>query len=196
MSNITDLSIGAIEIKNIVPPSSKVDYRIFSRLLDDARVVASYKMYWLLGILDEVSIGNREIEFNKIITRMIVYAWYPTMQYRLSFGSFDNLKKPINYIAFKYVYAANCDERKLLDFIYSSDDSELNKMIKELAYKVPYRLLSSFFTEELKGKKDNLKNNIITKLSVEENNCLYKIIKGDKDKIIVNEGWVDYLNEN
>ncbi|MBL4933203.1 HNH endonuclease domain-containing protein [Clostridium paridis] len=196
MSNITDLSIGAIEIKNIVPTSSKVDYRIFSRLLDEDRVVASYKMYWLLGILDEVSIGNREIEFNKIISRMIVYAWYPTMQYRLSFGSFDNLKKPINYIAFKYGYAANCDERKLLEFIYSSDDSELNKMIKELAYKVPYRLLSPFFTEELKGQKDNLKNNMITELSVEECNCLYKIIKGDKDKIIINEGWVDYLKEN
>lgn len=48
-----------------MPQSNQVDYRIFSILLDDDKVVTSYIMYWLLGILDEVALGNTEIKFKK-----------------------------------------------------------------------------------------------------------------------------------
>lgn len=40
--------ISSKEIQIGVPYSEKVDTRTFSRLLDDNKVVASYKMYWLL----------------------------------------------------------------------------------------------------------------------------------------------------
>ena len=60
---------------------------------------AIYKMYWMLGILEEVSAGREEIEFKRIVSRMIVHAWYPILRCRLSFGSFDNLKKSVNYMA-------------------------------------------------------------------------------------------------
>ena len=73
-----------------MPQSNLVDYRSFSRLLDDDKVVARYKMYWLLGILDEVALGNTEIEFKRIIARMIVYSWYPLLQYKLNYGIFYN----------------------------------------------------------------------------------------------------------
>ncbi|QGU96790.1 HNH endonuclease [Clostridium bovifaecis] len=127
---------------------------------------------------------------------MIVGAWYPTMQYKLSFGMFDNLKKPINYVAVKYGFTSNCNEGKLLEFLCENDDKELKKMMKELTTNVPYRLLSPFFSEKLRGKKDSLKEKLITELSLESESCLYKIIKGDKDKIVLNEGWADYLKEN
>lgn len=199
MNTIQEVSVDILNHKEIysnMPQSDLVDYRVFSRLLDDDKVVASYKMYWLLGILDEVALGNTEIEFKKIISRMIVYSWYPILQYKLNYGIFDNLKKSVNYIAIKYNLTNNYDENKLLDFIYSNDDKELNKMMKELTYNVPYRLLSPFFTDKLKGQKDSIKNKMITELSLESENCLYKIVKGDKDKIILNEGWKDYLQKN
>lgn len=199
MNTIQEVSVDILNHKEIhlnMPQSDLVDYRVFSRLLDDDKVVASYKMYWLLGILDEVALGNTEIEFKKIISRMIVYSWYPILQYKLNYGIFDNLKKPVNYIAIKYNLPNNYDENKLLDFIYSNDDKELNKMMKELTYNVPYRLLSPFFTDKLKGQKDSIKNKMITELSLESENCLYKIVKDDKDKIILNEGWKDYLQKN
>ncbi len=105
------------------------------------------------GILEEVSLGNTEIEFNKIVARMIVAAWYPIMQYKLSFGVFDNLQNPINYVALKYGFASNCDESELLKFLCKNEDDELKKMMRNLTCMVPYRLLSPFFTEYLKGKK-------------------------------------------
>ena len=40
------------------------------------------------------------------------------------------------------------------------------------------------------------RDKMITELSLESENCLYKIVKDDKDKIILNEGWKDYLQKN
>ncbi|WP_411680045.1 HNH endonuclease domain-containing protein [Clostridium thailandense] len=196
MNNFTETRMDILtnkEIENNLPYSNKVESRVFSTLLDDDRVVASYKMYWLLGILDEVCEGKEEIQFNRIIARMIVYAWYPTLQYKLSFGSFDNLKKPINYIAETFGFKPNCDELKLLEAITISGDKELQKMIKDLTYHVPYRLISPFFKKQLEGVKDSSKNKLIVELSIESETCLYKIIK---DKIILNAGWANYLKEN
>jgi hypothetical protein len=54
MKEIIDRPLDSNIIKEIVidcvTSSSTVDSRTFSRLLDDDKVVASYKMYWLLGI--------------------------------------------------------------------------------------------------------------------------------------------------
>lgn len=84
-------------------------------------------MYWLLGILEEVSLGKIEIEFNRIIVRMIIEAWYPIVQYRLSFGIFDNLKKVINYVSGKYGFTSNYNQSELLNFLCESEDRELKR---------------------------------------------------------------------
>lgn len=137
MNNVFENSISDVLVKPIdaamVPKSNNVDSRTFSRLLDDDKVVASYKMYWLFGILEEVSLGNTEIEFSRIVARMIVAAWYPIMQYKLSFGVFDNLKRPVNYVALKYGFTSNCDESELLKFLCESEDKELKKMMRDLS---------------------------------------------------------------
>lgn len=193
----TDIFVLNKEIQTVPPINNKIGSLIFSRLLDEDKVVASYKMYWLLGILDEASVGNVEIEFKKIIARMIVYAWYPQRQYKLSFGVFDNLKKPINYVAERYKFSPNCNEAELLAFLYNNiEDKELLKMMKELTFHVPYRLLSPFFTDKLHKVKDSSKNNLITELSLHSEECLYKIIKDKENRIIINECWIDYLKNN
>lgn len=200
MNNIFENSISDVLVKPIgavmVPKSNKVDSRTFSRLLDDDKVVVSYKMYWLFGILEEVTLGNTEIEFNKVVARMIVAAWYPIMRYKLSFGAFDNLKGPVNYVALKYGFTSKCDESELLKFLCESKDKELNKMMWDLTCMVPYRLLSPFFKDKLKGKHKSSINKIIEKLSLESDTCLYKIIKEGKNRILINENWAQYLNEN
>ena len=183
-------------IENSIPLNYKIDSRIFSKLLDDKVIVASYKMYWLLGILDEVSSEKEEIEFKKIVARMISYAWYPILQFKLSYGHSDNLYKVINYVFCKYEFGVNCDEKNLVEFLYKNNDPELNKLMRDLTLNVPYRLLSPFFIDHLRGVKDGAKNNIIADLSLKNDKCLYKILKGTEDKITLNEGWGQYLKDN
>ncbi len=133
-----------------VPYSNEVDFATFSVVLNDTS--ASYKMYWLLAILDEVSYDHKEIKFRKLICKMVVKAWYPLLKCKLSFGMCDNLAKVAQYISETYNIGSNYDDNKLLDFIYNSEDKGLNKMLKDLTYNVPYRFLSPFFKGKLKGK--------------------------------------------
>ena len=156
-----------------VPYSREVDYITFSRVLKDDRVVASYKMYWLLAILDEVQEGNIEIEFRKLITRMIAYAWYPISKFKLYFGACDNLGKVVNYISDTYNLKSNINKGKLIDFIYNSNDKELNKMIKNLTYNVPHKFLSPFYYDI--AKEPPLKTVMI--LSKEHKRWIYEIYR-------------------
>jgi hypothetical protein len=179
-----------------VPYSNEVDYAAFSRALRDDKVVASYKMYWLLALLDEISLNNVEIEFRTLICKMVVKAWYSLLKYKLSFGLCDNLAKVAAYISDTYNLESNYDEHKLFDFIYSSQDKILNKMLKELTLNVPYRFLSPFFEDKLRGQKKVQK--MIEELSKENNQCIYEIYKNDKDEncIRVKENWCNYLKYN
>lgn len=174
-----------------VPYSREVDYITFSRVLKDDRVVASYKMYWLLAILDEVQEGNVEIEFRRLITRMIAYAWYPISKFRLYFGACDNLGKVVNYISDTYNLKSNINKGKLIDFIYNSDDKELNKMIKNLTYNVPHKFLSPFYDGI--AKEPPLKTVMI--LSKEHKRWIYEIYRNSDEEncIRIREGWDEYL---
>lgn len=177
-----------------VPYSREVDYITFSRVLKDDRVVASYKMYWLLAILDEVQEGNIEIEFRKLITRMIAYAWYPISKFRLYFGAWDNLGKVVNYISDTYNLKPNINKSELIDFIYNSNDKELNKMIKNLTYNVPHKFLSPFYDGI--AKEPPLKTVMI--LSKEHKRWIYEIYRNSDEEncIRIREGWDDYLKYN
>jgi len=181
-----------------VPYSNEVDYATFSRVLSDSKVVATYKMYWLLGLLDEVAIGNVEISFRKLISRMITYAWYPILAYKLSFGLCDNLVKVVNYIADTYNLGSNYDEKKLREFIYNNEDKILNKMMKDLTYNVPYRFLSPFFEKELKGSDKSKIEKKIEELSKESKTCVYSIYRNENNEsyIRINDNWCNYLKYN
>ena len=176
-----------------VPYSNEVNYATFSRVLNDT--AASYKMYWLLAILDEVSIDQTDIKFRKLICKMVVKAWYPLLKYKLSFGLCDNLAKVVNYISDTYNLGNNYDEKKLFEFIYNSEDKNLNKMIKDLTYNVPYRFLAPFFKGKLTGKKVEKQ---IEELSREDNESIYEIYQNENNEncIRIRDKWCNYLKYN
>lgn len=178
-----------------LPSSSNVDTKIFARLLEDSRVVASYKMYWLLGILEEVNLGNIKITFKRLVARMLTATWYPTLQYKLYFGQFDNLVKLINYISSMYKVPTNINNNELLEFICSLDDNILNKQMKDLTNNVPYMLLTPFFDDKIKGTSSSKRVRKIIELSLSEPDGLYKIIKDD-NYIIIDEDWAIYMKSN
>lgn len=180
----------------LVPYSNEVDYSTFSRVLDENKVVASYKMYWLIALLDEVSIGDVEISFKKLIARMIVNAWYPIRAFKLSLGFCDNLVPVVNYIADTHHLPNNYDENKLLDFIYNSEDKVLVKMLKDLTLNVPYRFLSPFLNDKVRDKKKPMKE--LEELSRIDNNCVYGIYRDENNEsfIRIKAGWVNYLRFN
>lgn len=176
-----------------VPYSNEVDYATFAGVFNDT--VASYKMYWLLAILAEVSYDNKEIEFRQLVSRMVVKAWYPILKCKLSFGLCDNLAKVVNYISDTYNIGSNYNEDKLLELIYNTEDKFIRKMLKDLTYNVPYRFLAPFFKGKLIGRKVEKQ---IEELLKQDNNCVYEIYQNEKNEksIRIRDNWCNYLNYN
>ena len=66
----------------------------FIHMLDDT--TECYKFYWFDAILSIMAEGKFEIEFDEIIDRMIVDAWYSVSEYHLHLGLKDGTGKIMN----------------------------------------------------------------------------------------------------
>ncbi|WP_246451799.1 hypothetical protein [Alkalicella caledoniensis] len=178
-----------------LPSNEKVEVRLLEKLLDYNYLTNSYKIYWFSGMFKEIIRGNNKIPFKRIACRMICDAWYPVVQYHLSFGISDQLKDIVLMINNKYIFSSDIKEEQLLNFLMYSDDPEIESKIRELCKYVPYRLISPFYSDTLVGRKDGEKNRLITELSLSSQEALYQIHTQD-NYIEVNEQWFMYIYEN
>ncbi|MCY6957207.1 HNH endonuclease domain-containing protein [Clostridium brassicae] len=194
-TTIWDLTYKNIDTE--LPSSERVEARKLEQMLSYENLVASYKIYWFIGIYKEILEGNKKISFKRIVCRMIANAWYPLLQYHLSFGFFDKLHEVILYASSRYGFDSNIKEKEIIDRLEEDDDKELSRRIKVFYNMVPYRLIAPFFVEELRGLKDGKKNRIIENLSNEKEDALYKIVSENRErKIIINDEWFRYIESN
>ncbi len=172
----------------------------FEKMLDQGIMAASYKAFWLKGIIEEIIHLDRDvIPFEAIINRMIVNAWFPIVKYRLSFGYSDKLGETIDYINGTYGYGSEIKKKKLFRELEFSEvlmqDAHLRKLKNNFFNLVPYRLISPFFKEELRGLPDSKKNRIIEERSAVSESCFYRVSRKDRC-IYVRRDWMDYIQEN
>ncbi|MGG7078404.1 HNH endonuclease domain-containing protein [Clostridium sardiniense] len=185
-----------MEIK--LPYDNNLRINKLEKLLDEKVTVASYKLFWLDAILKEIIVGNKEITFKRLACRMIATAWYPLVEFKLSFGVHDNLGEVVNKIKDRYEINKNPKEEDLIEFLENKTDKEVEKDILSLCNMVPYRLLSPFYENQLKGLDKSQKNRRIIDLSNEDEGSLYKIdiTNSSEKKIIVNDLWAKYIESN
>ncbi|MBY0756356.1 HNH endonuclease [Clostridium sardiniense] len=181
-----------------LPYDNNLRINKLEKLLDEKVTVASYKLFWLDAILKEIIKGNKEITFKKLACRMIATAWYPLVEFKLSFGVHDNLGEVVNKIKDRYEINKNPKEEDLIEFLESKTDKEVEKDILNLCNMVPYRLLSPFYENQIKGLDKSQKNRKIIELSNEDEGSLYKIDITDpsEKRIIVNDLWAKYIESN
>ncbi len=182
------------------PYDGGVDLNSFSRILED-KLSSSYKIFWFFGIYEEIIKGNKYISFRKLVCRMIVGAWYPVTQYKLSLGIQDRLYDLVILIHEKYNIPCEINKNKLLELIENIEDIEVEKRIKTLHDYVPYRLLTPFFTRELAIVKEDFKKNgikrnkFIAELTNLDERAIYKIDVNIKS-IEINDSWYKYISAN
>ena len=99
---------------------------------------------------------------------MVALAWYPSKFFRLSFGLQDQMWTVINRLNFHILSPGKLgyfDSQKSLRSEVLEQWEAING--EKLLRYVPHRLLSPFFSNELRGIKDSVKNSLIQKLSNE-----------------------------
>lgn len=171
---------------------------MFSRLLENT--TNSYKYLFLKAITEKVLQKEQVINIDDLIIDMLVLAWYPNQYFKLSLGLQDQIGNVFNQQNFNYssstpITSSAFKSKLRIEVINCIDISIIRN---QLADYVQYRLLTPFFSDELRGKKDQVKNGMIFDLAERKFNDkhpLYKI-HSDKKSITVNSLWVEFININ
>ncbi len=183
-----------------LPYDGNVDLNSFERILEE-KLSSSYKIFWFFGIFKEILNEKKNITFRRLVCRMIIGAWYPVTQYKLNLGIQDRLYDLVLLIHRRYNIPRDEKEEKLLEFLESINDVEVERCIKSLHEYVPYRLLSPFYSRELTKTRDILKKNggktnkYIASLTKLDNRAIYRI-DVDNKSIKINDSWYRYIRIN
>lgn len=187
--------------ENKLPGNDYLDISSFQSSLELKFLQNSYKPFWIWAILELLGTKNFKRDYtdciylnmHDIATKMLSLAWVPTINYRLNFGNSDQLGSFI-----REIFEANPTVKRNLDAI------QIRKIIQEYTGKnqiiidkliryVPYRFISPFYSEQIKGIPDGKKNLLIKEFSVAEPH-IYKIL--DDQSLGIPKEWYNYLTIN
>jgi hypothetical protein len=177
-----------------LPSSTRnLDVPALSRLFAD--VTTSYKHLFFQGLIDLLVASRFQksiLRLDDVVVEMLRIGWYPHAFFRLSFGLQDRVSSILDALNVpreegKYVerLRARIKEIEPAGFRW-----------KLLRY-VPYRLLSPFLEEELKGVPDTKKDALIQRLvhdGFDDVRPLYRF--HDQGTIELHPDWLDYLKTN
>lgn len=176
-----------------LPFDEDIDIRMLENIFDD--MTNSYKIFWFLGLFEEVIAKKKVVSFKEVVARMIVKAWYPLLTYNLSFGPQDQIAKNIKKIFNDHIKDKEISKFQLYEELCSTENRDLESLMKEFYRYVPYRLLRVFYKNELRGAKDGVINKCIEELAKNDNRVLYRI-NSNKKQIYINENWYKYIYKN
>ena len=177
-----------------LPNSNNLDIHSLSRIFK--YVTNSYKYYWFYSLLEAVKRGDKRVSFREMVIIMVAKSWYPIIEFKLNLGTQDKLDRLIRFIYNKYGFDKNIRQKELVDELSKLDnDEELNEKIEYFYKYVPYRLLTPFFRNDVRGVKDSLKNDMIADLSYVDKKGIYKINK-EEQYIEIYDKWFSYFLKN
>lgn len=179
----------------ILPDDKNISINFFSRILKES-LTNSYKIFWFKAIYENIINGKKEMSFYECAVKMVSYASIPLIKYKLSLGIQDSTYQIIEKISDKYpeiFYENNLNEVE--KNILKINNLKCIKNILTLVKYVPYRLLTPFYSEDIRKLKllDNKKNKYIEERTLEDNKCLYKILG---QKIVINDKYFNYIYKN
>lgn len=159
----------------------------------------SYKFYWFLAILDHLTESEDPlISLDELALRMLSSVWYPLDYYKLSFGKQDSFKN----LAATVTSFMIVDNRPNAPSLFEQVEKNLPKDIaNKLKYSikivlkrwVTFRFLTPFYSDQLKGVRDQQANDIIKHLSNDAGLRGYAPYVISSESILLNENWKEYF---
>ena len=154
----------------------------------------SYKFLFfrgLLGALFEENFEKSEVPLTQLGTEMLSGSWYSVFYFHLQLGKQDLVERRLNNIL-----PDNGEDLSREDLKQLLQGPKAEKESNELLRYVPHRLLTPWFSEELRGIKDTKKDKKIVELSnlhFDNRKPLYRL---QDDKLEMHPDWLEYLKIN
>lgn len=169
-----------------------------SEMVADKNLMNSYKLYFLKVLIVNASKDKRKFSFYEMACWMCAYSFADVCVLGKRIRSLDKLYDAAVLVIEKEDLMQSSKISEVYDSVSETRDKELRKLIVSLCNYVPYRLLAYQWPQELRGKTDRQKNQMIEELSRSENRCLYSIysLLQDEKNIEVNIEWAGYITNN
>lgn len=155
-----------------LPHHHALDIGAFSRLFKNT--TNSYKFLFFFALLEALhqratnnALDDATYSLRAMIVGMLRFSWYPHRYFQLSFGAQDQVAKTLS--RFQYPLNENAithpDTAARLAAAIEAQFEAIGAA--RLGRYVPYRLLSPFLEQQLRGQPDNRRNCLIVELARE-----------------------------
>ena len=158
----------------------------------------SYKLYFLKAIIVNASNDKKVFTFYEMACWMCAYSFSDVCSVGKRLRPLDKLYDAAVLTIEKENLMEASKISEVYDAVYYTEDANLHRTIASLCNYVPYRLLAYLWPDELKGKTDREKNQIIEELSRGEKKCVYAIfsVLHRTNSIEINPEWIVYITNN
>ncbi len=167
-------------------------------MIANKNLMNSYKLYFLKTLIVNTSINKREFDFYEMACWMCAYSFSDVCSLGKRIRSLDKLYDAAVLIIEKEDLMESAKISEVYDAVAGTNDKELKRMVISLCDYVPYRLLAYLWQQELKGKTDRQKNQIIEELSRNNEKSVYSIFSIElcKKSIEVNPEWAVFITNS
>lgn len=173
-----------------------IDFKYeLEEMISTRNLMNSYKLYFLKAVIINASNDNKELGFYELACWMCAYSFADVCSLGCRIRPLDRLYDVVALAIEKEELMESSKITEIYDAISNTNNRKLRKLIMSLCDYVPYRLLAYIWPQELRGKTDRQKNQIIEELSQSEERCIYSISQEQK-VIEVNSEWLFFISRN
>lgn len=167
-------------------------------MTSNKNLMNSYKLYFLKALIVNSSKDKRVFDIYEMACWMCAYSFEDVCDLGNRIRTFDKLFDVVVLAIEKEDLMQSSKISEVFEAVRDTQNKELKNAAMSLCNYVPYRLLAYLWSQELKGKTDRQKNQLIEEYSRSEKRCIYSIYSiSQKDKTIeVNESWAEYISIN
>lgn len=169
-----------------------------NEMVANKNLMNSYKLYFLKALIVNISNDKREFEFYEMACWMCAYSFSDVCALGKRIRPLDKLYDVAVLVIEREELMESSKISEVYDVVASTRDKELRRLVTSLCNYVPYRLLAYLWQQELKGKTDRQKNQIIEELSRGDEKSVYSIfsISLRKKSIEVNPEWAIFITNS
>lgn len=166
-----------------------------NEMIANKNLMNSYKLYFLKALIVNTSNDKREFDFYEMACWMCAYSFSDVCALGKRIRPLDKLFDVAVLVIEKEDLMEASKVSEVYDAVASTKDKELKQLVTSLCDYVPYRLLAYLWQQELKGKTDGQKNQIIEEMSRSDEKSVYSIfsISLHKKCIEVNLEWATFI---
>jgi len=166
-----------------------------NEMIANKNLMNSYKLYFLKALIVNTSKDKRAFDFYEMACWMCAYSFSDVCALGKRIRPLDKLFDAAVLVIEKEDLMEASKVSEVYDAVASTKDKELKQLVTSLCDYVPYRLLAYLWQQELKGKTDGQKNQIIEEMSRSDERSVYSIfsISLHKKSIEINPEWATFI---